>query len=81
LLADNDPQDAALVIDRLDQLGLPSLAAQRAEQLLDSVDDQDAGLLNYLYRLYSDVLRDKRRAHKIKEKAQDLDYQLAPSPK
>lgn len=76
LLADKLPFHAAIVIDRLEQIGLPFLAASRAESLLLELKDQDAGLLTYLYHLYTHDLDDRVKADRVRQRAINMGLTL-----
>ena len=76
LLADSTLAHAAIIVDRLDQLGLPFLAARRADSLLLELDDQDAGLLTYLYDLYTHKLHDAAKADRVRQRAAEIGLTL-----
>lgn len=75
LLQEHDTR-ALLAIERLDELGLPSEAAAKAEELLQQHNDQDVGLLTYSYHLYKSKLADPARARAILQRAQAHGIQL-----
>lgn len=67
---------SALVVDSLDRLGFPGLAAQQAELLLVKLNNEDRGLLTYLYHLYRGPLADRDRADAVKLKARAAGLEL-----